>query len=135
MRQTIKEIEVNVAYRWFLGLDLTDKVPHFSTFGKNYVRRFKDIDIFEQIFIRILSLLYMTKNKILKYSTTNLEGYREYKCCPQDCEKCPYLSKCTESQNRTKVVTQHIWDNYIEICEDIRCTRGNKKLYKKEKKP
>ena len=29
MRQTIKEIEVNVAYRWFLGLDLTDKVPHF----------------------------------------------------------------------------------------------------------
>ena len=24
MRQTIKEIEVNIAYRWFLGLDLTD---------------------------------------------------------------------------------------------------------------
>ena len=35
MRQTVKEIEVNVAYRWFLGLDMTDKVPHFSTFGKN----------------------------------------------------------------------------------------------------
>ena len=34
MRQTVKEIEVNVAYRWFLGLDMTDKVPHFSTFGK-----------------------------------------------------------------------------------------------------
>ena len=40
MRQTVKEIEVNVAYRWFLGLDMTDKVPHFSTFGKNYTRRF-----------------------------------------------------------------------------------------------
>ena len=24
MRQTIKDIEVNVAYRWFLGLDLRD---------------------------------------------------------------------------------------------------------------
>ena len=35
MRQTIKEIEVNVAYRWFLGLDMLDPVPHFSTFGKN----------------------------------------------------------------------------------------------------
>ena len=34
MRQTIKEIEVNVAYRWFLGLDMLDPVPHFSTFGK-----------------------------------------------------------------------------------------------------
>ena len=33
MRQTCKEIEVNVAYRWFLGLDMMDKVPHFSTFG------------------------------------------------------------------------------------------------------
>ena len=30
MRQTCKEIEVNVAYRWFLGLDMMDKVPHFS---------------------------------------------------------------------------------------------------------
>ncbi len=33
MRQTVKEIEVNVAYRWFLGLEMMDKVPHFSTFG------------------------------------------------------------------------------------------------------
>ena len=54
MRQTIKEIEVNVAYRWFLGLDMLDPVPHFSTFGKNYTRRFKGTDLFEQIFERIL---------------------------------------------------------------------------------
>ena len=54
MRQTIKEIEVNVAYRWFLGLDILDGVPHFSTFGKNYTRRFKDTDLFEQIFSHIL---------------------------------------------------------------------------------
>ncbi len=32
MRQTIREIEVNVAYRWSLGLDMMDPVPHFSTF-------------------------------------------------------------------------------------------------------
>ena len=54
MRQTIKEIEVNVAYRWFLGLDMLDPVPHVSTFGKNYTRRFKDTDLFEQIFSHIL---------------------------------------------------------------------------------
>ncbi len=54
MRQTIKEIEVNVAYRWFLGLDMLDPIPHFSTFGKNYTRRFKDTDLFEQIFSHIL---------------------------------------------------------------------------------
>jgi transposase len=54
MRQTMKEIEVNVAYRWFLGLDFFDDVPHFSTFGKNYKRRFEGTDLFEQIFTQIL---------------------------------------------------------------------------------
>ena len=33
MRQTIWEAEVNNAYRWFLGLDIQDRIPHFSTFG------------------------------------------------------------------------------------------------------
>ena len=54
MRQTIREIEVNMAYRWFLGLDFYDSVPHFSTFGKNYKRRFEGTDLFEQIFQNIL---------------------------------------------------------------------------------
>lgn len=54
MRQTIKEIEVNMAYRWFLGYDMMHPIPHFSTFSKNYSRRFAGTDIFEQIFERIL---------------------------------------------------------------------------------
>lgn len=54
MRQTIKEIESNYAYRWFIGYDIGEEIPHFSTFGKNYSRRFKDTDIFEKIFTHIL---------------------------------------------------------------------------------
>ena len=54
MRQTIKDIEVNVAYRWFLGLSMLDEVPHFTTFGKNYTRRFKGTDLYERIFERVL---------------------------------------------------------------------------------
>jgi len=54
MRQTIKEIETNMAYRWFLGFGFHTDVPHFSTFGKNYARRFQETDIFEQIFYHIL---------------------------------------------------------------------------------
>ena len=61
MRQTIREIEVNVAYRWFLGIDVYDPVPHFTTFGKNYSRRFKDTDLFEQIFKHILEQCYKFK--------------------------------------------------------------------------
>ena len=30
MRQTTKEIETNVAYRWFIGYDFTQPIPHFS---------------------------------------------------------------------------------------------------------
>lgn len=329
MRQTIKEIEVNVAYRWFLGLDMLDKVPHFSTFGKNYSRRFKDTDLFEQIFSHILEECYkfrlvdptevfvdathvkaranghkmrkriakqealfyedmlkkeinedraahgkkplkdkdddntpssgngsskekeikesttdpdsgwfhkgehkevfayavetacdkhgwilgytispgnlhdsrtfkglydkisdigintliadagyktpaiaklllddgikplfpykspMTKDGFFKksdfvydeyydyvicpndqhleYSTTNKDGYREYKSNGHICKGCPYLSQCTNSQNHVKVFTRHIWEDYMETCEDIRHTLGMKDLYKKRK--
>jgi len=54
MRQTIQEVEVNLAYRWFLGYGLQEKIPHFSTFGKNYKRRFEESDLFEKIFAKVL---------------------------------------------------------------------------------
>jgi transposase len=58
MRQTIKEIETNVAYRWFLGFGFYTEVPHFSTFGKNYERRFKETDLFEQRLIESRTRIY-----------------------------------------------------------------------------
>ncbi|MFV0423987.1 MAG: transposase [Bacilli bacterium] len=54
MRQTIKEIETNNAYRWYIGYSLTEELPHFSTYSKNYVRRYADSDVFEEIFARII---------------------------------------------------------------------------------
>lgn len=339
MRQTIKDIEVNMAYRWFLGLELYDPVPHFSTFGKNYTRRFKDTDLFEQIFQHILEECYrfklvdptqvfvdathvkarannkkmqrriahqetlfyeemlrkeidtdraehgkkplkdkdddhkpgtgggdkfedytddvpldgktvkvsttdpesgwfrkgehkhvfaygietacdkngwildftvnpgnehdsrtfkglydklrnngmeycivdagyktpaiakillddgvkpvfpykrpMTKegffkkyeyvydeyndcyicpaNHVLEYSTTNRDGYKEYKSCSRICAECKYLSQCTASKNHQKMVTRHVWEEYMETCEDIRHTIGMKALYSHRK--
>uniref|UniRef100_UPI0038B24975 transposase n=1 Tax=Niallia nealsonii TaxID=115979 RepID=UPI0038B24975 len=38
----------------FLRYGFHDKVPNFSTFSKNYERRFKNSNLFEQIFYRIL---------------------------------------------------------------------------------
>lgn len=332
MRRTINEIEVNVAYRWFLGLDFYDNVPHFSTFGKNYKRRFEGTDLFEQIFRNILlqcmdaglvdtetifvdathvkaaanrkkakKILVARKNaraydeqlreeinadreahgkkplkdkdddddpgrggsapktpvkeqkqstvdpesgwfhkgehkevfaygietacdkhgwvleytvhpgnehdsktfpylyeklkkygpdkivadagyknppiaklliddgvtpifpysrpmtkkgffrkyeyvydeyydcyicpndQVLKYSTTNRDGYREYKSDPRICENCPHLAQCTESKNHQKLVTRHVWQDYMELAEDIRCTIGMKAIYDQRK--
>ena len=337
MRQTIKEIEVNVAYRWFLGLDFYDKVPHFSTFGKNYKRRFEGTDLFEQIFQQILyqcfshdlvdpSTLFVDsthvkacanrkkskkilvakkaarfydeklkaeinadreahgkkaleekneehngddenpppaasstssntkeqkvstvdpesgwfhkgehkevfayaietacdehgwildytvhpgnehdsttfpalyeklkkyspttlvmdagyktptiakillddgitpmlpykrpttkkgffkkseyvydeyydcyicpKYQVLNYATTNRDGYREYKSCGEICKNCSCLERCTLSKNHVKVVTRHIWQDYLDICEEIRHRTGSKELYAQRK--
>lgn len=78
MRQTIKEIEVNVAYRWFLGLGITDPVPHFSTFGKNYVRRFAEGKVFEKIFKRIFDELIkqgFVKEETVFVDSTHIKAY------------------------------------------------------------
>ncbi len=53
-RQLVKEIEVNVAYRWFLRMSLTEKVIHASTLSQNRIRRFNGTDVFERIFINIV---------------------------------------------------------------------------------
>lgn len=53
-RQLMREIEVNVAYRWFLGLRLTDKVFDASTFSQNRRRRFDGTEIAQNIFDHVV---------------------------------------------------------------------------------
>ena len=53
LRQTVKEIDMNIAYRWFLGFDLTTPIPHFATVSYAFARRFPS-EIFESIFAWIL---------------------------------------------------------------------------------
>ena len=72
-------------------------------------------------------------NQILEYSTTNRDGYRAYKSSSDICCNCPYLSQCTLSKNHVKVVTRHVWEDYMEECEEIRHTLGMSDLYKKRK--
>lgn len=72
-------------------------------------------------------------NHFLPYRTTNREGYKEYKSCGKVCETCEFLLQCTESQTHEKVVTRHVWEEYMETCEDIRHTRGMKDMYSHRK--
>lgn len=53
-RQLVREIEVNVAYRWFLRLKLTDKVFDASTLSQNRRRRYDDTSVSQAIFDRIV---------------------------------------------------------------------------------
>ena len=54
MRKTCREIEVNLAYRWFLGLAIDEPVPNYSTWSQSYIRRYETSDVFEKIFDHIL---------------------------------------------------------------------------------
>ena len=73
------------------------------------------------------------ENHVLKYSTTNRNGYREYKSDPQVCCNCPTRHLCTKNKDCIKTVTRHIWSDYVEMAEEARYTPICKRMYKARK--
>src|SRR6516165_4830188 len=51
-RALCREVQVNLAYRWFCGLGLEDKVPDHSVFSRTRNERFRDHGIFREVFER-----------------------------------------------------------------------------------
>lgn len=54
-RALCREIQVNLAYRWFCGLSIEDKLPDHSAFSRARNERFRDSDIFRQVFERVVA--------------------------------------------------------------------------------
>jgi transposase len=54
-RALCREVQVNLAYRWFCGLSIEDKLPDHSAFSRARNERFQDSDIFRQVFERVVS--------------------------------------------------------------------------------
>ncbi len=76
-RQLIREVQVNVAYRWFLGLSLTDKIPDASTLSQNRRRRFNESDVYQKIFDEIVIQAINKKlvsGKVLYTDSTHLKA-------------------------------------------------------------
>jgi len=69
-------------------------------------------------------------NQVLTYSTTNREGYREYKSNPKICADCPLLNQCTRSKNKQKLITRHVWEESKEWVRQNRLSRPGKYLYR-----
>jgi transposase len=53
LRRTMQEIDINIAYRWFLGYTLNEELPHFSTVSYNFKHRFTEETV-EKVFSWIL---------------------------------------------------------------------------------
>src|SRR6266567_3245673 len=47
-RLLYREVQVNLAYRWFCGLNIEDKIPDHSAFSRARHERFRDSDMFRR---------------------------------------------------------------------------------------
>lgn len=76
-RQLVKEVQVNVAYRWFLGFSLTDKIPDASTISQNRRRRFVGTPTYQEIFDNIVEQAQeagMVTGRVLYTDSTHMKA-------------------------------------------------------------
>jgi transposase len=53
-RALCRDVRVNLAYRWFCGLSIEDKIPDHSAFSRARNERFRDSGIFRSVFERVV---------------------------------------------------------------------------------
>src|SRR5215831_11433323 len=53
-RALCRDVRVNLAYRWFCGLSIEDKIPDHSAFSRARHERFRDSDVFRRVFERVV---------------------------------------------------------------------------------
>ena len=122
-RQLVREIEVNVAYRWFLGLKLTDPVFDASTLSQNRRRRYNDTTVAQDIFDAIVQQAIakgLVDGTVLYTDSTHL--------------------KANANKNRydTAVVAKSradYWEALDAAIEDDRAEHGKKPLKDKPREP
>jgi transposase len=53
-RALCREVQLNLAYRWFCGLGIEDNIPDHSAFSRARNVRFREGDIFRRVFERVV---------------------------------------------------------------------------------
>lgn len=130
----IETIVADAGYKtpWISKRILDDKripvFPYKRPMGKKGFYR-----PYEYIYDEYYDCVICPQDQILEYSTTNRDGYREYKSKGYICKNCPTRNICTENSQHIKTVTKHIWSEYLETVEDIRHTPEYKELYDQRK--
>ena len=122
-RQLVREIEVNVAYRWFLGLKLMDPVFDASTLSQNRRRRYDDTTVAQDIFDAIVEQAIrhgLVDGMVLYTNSTHL--------------------KANANKNRYDLAVvaksrADYWDALDAAIEDDRAAHGKKPLKDKPREP
>ena len=69
----------------------------------------------------------------LRHTTTDRDGKRIYRSTPKNCVNCPSKACCKANEKGQKVLTTHIWQEYLDIVESIRKTDLGKQIYAQRK--
>ena len=70
---------------------------------------------------------------ILRHTSTDRDGKRTYRSTPKECVNCPYKAKCGANEKGQKIHTTHIWQEYLDLVEQIRKTSRAKEIYAQRK--
>ena len=76
-RRLEQEITVNIAYRWFLGIDLDERVPDHSTISQLRRRKFDGTSVFRDVFDEIVRKCIETglvSGKLLMTDSTHIRA-------------------------------------------------------------
>ena len=88
---------------------------------------------YEYVYDEYYDCYICPNNEILSYSTTDKNGYKQYKSNPDKCINCPFREQCTKSKIYQKVLTRHIWEEYKEQANENRYTKNWKDNYPQRK--
>ena len=67
-RALCREVQLNLAYRWFCGLGIEDTIPDHSAFSRARNERFRDSDIFRHVFERVVGACIMADLVAVRHS-------------------------------------------------------------------
>lgn len=108
-RRLVEEVKVNVAYRWFLGYNLEDKIPDASVIWQNRLRRYNGTDVAQLIFDNIVrqAMEYgLVGGKILYSDSTHLKANankNKYTEAEVVKERQDYLEALNEAINEDRI--------------------------------
>lgn len=69
------------------------------------------------------------KGQPLRHTTTSKDGKRTYRSTPKFCKACPCKALCGANEKGQKLLTTHIWQEYLDIVEQLRKTERGKQIY------
>ena len=65
----------------------------------------------------------------LRHTTTDKEGKRTYRSDTKHCKACPFKERCGANEKGQKLLITHIWQEYLDLVEQLRRTDRGKKIY------